>query len=391
MIDGMPMIGQTLLAETSLWDRFWFRQSGSTFAPSTDALFFYIFWVSVFFFVLLMVAMVYFGYKYRRRPGVPAEVSPSHHTGLELTWSIVPAILMVVMFVWGAQGYLKKVVPPSDAQTIAVNAKKWNWTWTYPDGATSLQNERVADTDAPLFALPVDKPVQFLMSSQDVIHSFYIPGFRIKRDVFPNRYTKVWAHPTVATHEWDPVSKRAVLMEGATPFYLLCAEYCGDQHSQMANIVAVMPQADYEAWVAEQKNTDSIPLVELGSILYKAKGCATCHGITDGAVGTGPTWYGIWGQTHQFTNAPPAVVDENYIRESILNPGAKILTGYANQMPQYQGQLTDRELKALAFYIKSLTPEFAAEAEQQSIEEMEQRESGGDGEEADAAEDESEM
>ncbi|MEO1130318.1 MAG: cytochrome c oxidase subunit II transmembrane domain-containing protein, partial [Planctomycetota bacterium] len=134
MTDGMPMIGQTLLAETSAWDRFWFRQSGSTFAPGTDALFFYIFWVSVFFFVLLMVAMVYFGYKYRRRPGVAAEVSPSHHTGLELTWSIVPAILMVVMFVWGAQGYLKKVVPPSDAQTIAVNAKMWNWTWTYPDG-----------------------------------------------------------------------------------------------------------------------------------------------------------------------------------------------------------------------------------------------------------------
>ncbi|MEO1128332.1 MAG: c-type cytochrome, partial [Planctomycetota bacterium] len=241
------------------------------------------------------------------------------------------------------------------------------------DGANSLQTERVSDIETSLFALPVDKPVQFLMSSQDVIHSFYIPGFRIKRDVFPNRYTKVWAHPTVATHEWDPVSKRAVLMEGSEPFYLLCAEYCGDQHSQMGNIVAVMPQADYEAWLAEQKNTDAIPLVELGSILYQAKGCASCHGITEGALRTGPTWYGIWGQTHQFTNAPPTVVDENYIRESVLNPGAKILQGYTNAMPQYQGQLTDREIIALAKYIKSLTPEFAEEAQQDSVEEMEAR------------------
>jgi len=376
MIDGAPMIATlTTLAGTGAWDRMWFRQNGSTFAESTDPIFYYIFWVSAFFFVLLMGLMVYFGVKYRRKPGVPAQVSPSHNTPLELTWSVVPALLMAVMFVWGAFGYLKKIVPPSDAETISVTAKKWNWSWEYPNGATSLQSERVADVDAPLFALPVDKPVRFLMSSQDVIHSFYIPGFRIKRDVFPNRYTQAWAFPTVVSHEWDPVSKKAVLVEGQEPFYLLCAEYCGDQHSQMANVVAVMSQGDYQAWLEEQQNTEAIPLAELGEILYKAKGCNTCHGVTEGASGTGPTWYGIWNETHRFTDGSSAVVDETYIKNSIINPGQKVLAGYSNQMPPYVGQFTDRELRAVALYIKSLTPEYAEAAKQESAEQMEKQES----------------
>lgn len=373
--NAIPLLNSVpnTLAET-WFDRFWFRNNGSTFAPATDAVYYYIFFISAFFFILLMGLLVYFGIKYRRKPGVPAPYSPAHNTALELTWSIIPTILFAIMFIWGARTYLKMVVSPSDAETIEVSVWKWQWEWTYPNGATPIQSERVNDRESSFFALPVDTNVKFIMSSQDVIHSFYIPDFRIKRDCFPNRFTTVWARPTTITHRWDETEKKAVPVDPKNPgYFLFCAEYCGDQHSQMANRVAVLSRTDYQKWLEAQADTSSIPLLELGDIVRKAAGCNACHSV-DGSAGSAPTWLGIWNQPRP--GSAEGKVTVNYIRESTLDPGAYVVPGWPNNMISYQGRLTDREILALAVYIQSLNPEFAADAQQRSLEELQEQQAG---------------
>ena len=357
----------------SWWTRMWFRHSGSTFAPSTDALYYYIFFISAFFFVLLMGLLVYFGIKYRRKPGVPAPISPAHNTRLEIAWSVIPSILFAIMFFWGARSYLKMVVSPSDSEVIQVSVWRWQWEWVYPNGATPIQNEKVNDREMPFFALPVDTNVKFVMSSQDVIHSFYIPEFRIKRDCFPNRYTTVWVRPSKVTHRWDEDLEKAVPIDPDNPgYYLFCAEYCGDQHSQMANRVAVLTRTDYQKWLEAQADTSSIPLLELGLLVARNNGCFACHSV-DGTRGSAPTWQNIWNQPRP--GSRDGKVDFNYVRESILEPGVFVVPGWPNNMMSYQGRISDREILAIATYIQSLNPEFAAQAQEFSRQEMEAQES----------------
>lgn len=366
-----------VLAQASWWDRLWFRDTASSFAGSTDAVYYYIFWISTAFFVVLMFLMVYWGIKYRRRPGRPALVSPAHNTPLEITWTVIPTIFFAIMFVWGLYAYLPKVIAPSNAEIINVTAKQWNWSLTYANGAQSLQNERMSDVDAAVFALPRGRPVKFVMSSDDVIHSFYIPEFRIKRDVLPNRFTTAWVQAEVATHKWDAVAEKAVPIDPAQPgFHLFCTEYCGDQHSQMANRIAVMEDADYQAWLAKQLDTSGIDLKSLGKALYTAKGCVACHRV-DGVDASGPTWKGIWGQDRPPVGGKTPIsptVDFNYIRQSVLEPAAYVKAGWQNNMPSYQGQLNSREILALATFIMSLTDESAADA----LSEQEMNDRGAD-------------
>lgn len=366
------------LAQGGAWDWLWFHgnTNSSNFAPGADGVFFYIFWVSAFFFALLMVLMACFVVLYRRRPGVAPQRSASHNTPLELAWSIIPSILMTVMFFWGLKEYLPMRVPPADAETITVQAQQWNWQWTYDTGAQSLMQETIADVISPVFALPADRPVKFVMTSGDVIHSMWIPAFRIKRDVFPNMYTNLWVTPTQITHAYDAATKefRAIEPGVNDGFYLACAEYCGDQHSQMWARVMVLNEADYQAWKAAMGSTDGIPLHELGAKLYTQKGCNACHSV-DGSRGTGPSWKGVWGKTEEFQDGTTAVVDENFVRESILEPAAKVLKGFPNQMVSYQGKLTDRELLAIIMYVKSLSanPADAEAVLKESQAEMEAR------------------
>lgn len=365
----------TLLSEVGWWTRMWFRDDAASFASGTDDVYNFIFWTCVAFFVPLMGLLVWFGYKYRRRPGVPAEPSPAHNTPLEIAWSVIPALLMVVMFVWGAYAYLKKVVAPSDAEVIWVNAKKWAWTFEYPGGVTSLETETVADQSGSLFALPVDTNVKFMLTSEDVIHSFYVPEFRVKRDCFPNRYTSVWARPTRVTHTFNAETKKSEPIVEGDGLYLFCAEYCGDQHSQMGNRIAVMSQTDYRAWLEAQQDTSSIPLVELGEQLSVAQGCMSCH-RADERDGSGPSWKNIWdtdrpGWRSTSEDEPDGKVGFSYIRESILEPGAYVKQGWPNNMPSYQGKLNEREVRAIATYIMSLSDDFAEQAEQRSQEELE--------------------
>lgn len=370
-VPGIPGV----LAAGDWWGWLWHRDmvDTGTFAAPTDAVFFFIFWVSAVFFVILMGMMLAFAVMYRRKPGVAPENSPTHHTGLELTWSIVPTILMAIMFFWGLYEYIPMKVAPGDAEIVNVTARQWGWDWVYDNGAGTLMSETIANMPSPVFALPLNRPVKFIMSSQDVIHSLYFPAFRAKRDVFPNFYTNLWVQPTVATHRWDEAEKKFLPINPAVSngFYLACAEYCGDQHSQMWARILVLSDGDYQRWKDMQANTDAIPIVKLGELVRVKKGCTSCHSV-DGSKGTGPSWKGIWGQTHQFKGGGSAVVDENYIRESILEPAKHIVEGYANQMTSFQGLLTEREILALITYIKSLSanPDDVSGAQSDSEKEM---------------------
>jgi cytochrome c oxidase subunit 2 len=404
LTDIVPAAGSSVLAAAAggdgpgWWTRLWFREGASTFVPSSDAIYYFIFWVSAFFFVLICGCMVLFGLKYRRsRVGNVAEVSSSHNNALELTWSVIPAIGFAVMFFWGFHAYLKKIVAPVDAIEINAQAYQWGWDFTYPGGVSTISqvswdpetNTNRAAFDIPLIAVPQGRPVKVILNSRDVIHSFYVPAFRIKRDVFPNRYTTLWFETTGRpTHIWSETDKALVPEDVSKPgYYLFCAEYCGDNHSQMAARIAVVDDYSYNKWLDAQTDTTNIPPVKLGEILYTVKGCAQCHTIdADKPEKIGPTWDGAWGGERPGWEAPEGSDAEDgragweYMRQAILDPRVYVKPGYVNGMQSYQGQLTERELFSLLVYIKSLTDEYREEAIAQSEAAMEAQEEGEAGE-----------
>lgn len=352
-------------ANRSLVNKAWFSQPASTFADDHDLLFLFIFWISVFFFVLLMGLSLIFVVKYRRVPGVPQQRSMSHNTPLELTWSIGPLAILAVIFFWGFDRFMDLQVAPANAEEIEVTGFQWGWEMRYDNGASTREfTNVVSNVDSPIFAVPVGKPIKLLMHSRDVIHSFWVPNFRVKFDVFPNRYTTMWFE---ATEPGD--------------HYVFCAEYCGAQHSEMAAIIRAMPPAEYAEWKSEMA-VDNRPPREIGASLYITKACNSCHSV-DGSAKTGPTWQGLYGKEETvLVNGEPQriIADENYLRESILEPQVKIVQGYPDQMNSYQGQLTDKELNALIVYIKSLSEQGRQELESQEGEEgAESSDGGGDG------------
>lgn len=344
----------------------WFRGSAVTdWGQTADRLFMHIIWFSAFCFVVLMLLMVYWAYRWRRRPGVPAPRSPSHNTPLELAWTILPLGILAVMFFRGFWGYMGFTVAPANALEMNLSGFKWGWTLTYPNGANSpltTKNlsgapEGAASThvrDYPIFFMPADVPVRLRMNSQDVMHSFWVPSFRLKFDLLPNRYTAFTfkaAAPTGNTRFADGDFKG----EPYEDHWVFCAEYCGDMHSEMAAIIRVVDEKIYrkvvESWAIPADGTPDV----IGPILWKAKGCNACHTI-DGNAGTGPTWKGIYMKEHEFTDGTKAIADETYLRESIEAPGTKIVKGFQNQMPPYKGVLSEKEINYIIDYIKLLNP-----------------------------------
>lgn len=324
----------------------WFRQRGATFSRAQDELFMFIFWLCAFFFALLMSLSGYFWWRYRRREGVATVRSPSHNIALELTWTIIPTLLLAVIFVWGFREYLNLQVAPANAEQIEVSARKWQWSFTYDNGGSPSQTEKFSDVDIPVFAVPEGRPIKFLMSSADVIHSCFIPAFRTKLDVMPFRYTTMWFQAL-------PLEPGKTERE----HWLFCAEYCGDNHSKMYAKVKVLSEEAYQKWKADIANPwKGKTFVQRGEELYRIRGCAQCHSV-DGSTSTGPTWQNIWGRQEHLTNGSTITVDENYVRESIFEPSAKIVQGFPNQMVSYQGQVSDRDIRAIIAYMKSLSGE----------------------------------
>ncbi len=306
---------------------FWMPAGHSTVAGDVDALFYFIFYASLVLMALVTAAIVWFIIKYRRRGKAGLTDSRAHNTALEITWTVIPTILVFIIFAWGFKAYLRLNVVPANAMEINVTGQRWFWSFQYPEGISAV-NELV---------VPEDKPVKLLLSSKDVIHSFYVPNFRIKMDVLPNRYTVAWFEAT------DTGS-----------YNLFCTEYCGTKHSEMIGKVKVVTQGEYQKWLeAAQGPSEGQSLADYGRQLYQSRACVTCHSI-DGKPGTAPSFLHIFGEQATFEDGTSLVVDENYIRESILEPRARIVKGYQPVMPTFQGMLNDVQLNALVAFIKSL-------------------------------------
>jgi cytochrome c oxidase subunit 2 len=305
---------------------YWFPVQASTLAEKSDWTFYYIYWISAFFTAVIVAAMVFMAIRYRYRKGEwDGADSPGHSLALELTWSGIPFLLTIAMWYSGFKTYMYGDTPPPNGYEIQVKARQWSWEFIYPNGAKSDE-----------LHLPVNENVTFVMSSADVLHSFWIPAFRVKKDIVPGRYTKTWVN---------------AIMEGQ--YTMFCTEYCGKDHSQMNAQVFVQDRASFDEWVglAADPYGEMLP-VEIGEKIYNQQ-CIACH-TTDGTVRIGPSWQGIWGKESNFEDGTKLLVDENYIKESILDPGAKVVAGFPNAMTTYRGVFNDSEIDGLIAYIKSL-------------------------------------
>ena len=270
-------------------------------------------------------------WKYRKKKDNEPTTFIHGNTKLEIIWSVIPAILFIVIFAWGLYDWLIISVAPQDALSVHVTARKWDWSFT--DVKTGAETSDLI--------VPINKSIKLIMSSADVIHGFYVPDFRINRDVLPSQYTVVWFKA-----------------EQIGRFPILCTQYCGTKHSQMVRYVDVMNQADYEKAMIKAQGANLTP-AELGKKLFTQKACAGCHSVNPAKdKSVGPPLYGSFGETIDIVLAngkkEKVLFDENYVRESILNPNYRAVPGYGLLMPSYQGQLNDKQLTALTEYIKSL-------------------------------------
>jgi cytochrome c oxidase subunit 2 len=316
----------------------------SNFAEGIDNLYFFIVALDLFFFVVVMAAMGWFMWKYRRQSEDQKTSSITHNGKIEFLWSAIPAVLLVVIFAWGEIDFVKQSAPPPDAIDIRVTGRQWFWTVEYPDypGVTLTSS-----VEEPLVTMivPKGRPVRLTMTSDDVLHSFYVPAFRLKRDVVPGRYTNFWFEATRIGE-----------------FNVFCAEYCGDAHAAMTGTVKVLEPEQFEAAIREagklEAKANEKP-EEFGERIYKRRGCNACHSV-DGSKGTGPTWQGLIGRSETFTDGSSIQITaeniDNYVKESVLTPQAKVVAGYTGtNMPSYQGQLNDQHIQALVAYMKKLS------------------------------------
>lgn len=300
-------------------------------AARVDALYYFLIAVSLFFATLIFLLVVYFAVRYRRR-SEDERPQPIHgDLRLELLWTIIPLGLAMMMFVWGANLYFTLSRPPSDALNLYVVGKQWMWKIQHPTGQREINQLHV----------PVGQPVKLTMTSEDVIHSFFIPAFRMKMDVVPGRYTTTWFEATKAGE-----------------YHLFCTEYCGTNHSRMIGRVVVMEPVQYEQWLQSENGTGRVTVGETptvaGARLFEEQRCVTCHAANIGGLVLGPSLAGLFGKAVQLQNGETVTADESYIRESILNPTAKMVAGYQPLMPTYQGQISEEELFQLIAYIRSL-------------------------------------
>lgn len=344
-------------------ETFWFPTRGATFSGEVDSTYMMVLWICLVFFVAIVAALVGFAVKYRQPKGGKATSRVRHNNLLEISWSVLPTFLLVIMFVRGSWGYLDLREPPAGADEITVTARMWNWSNGYGNGIFHPELHAI-----------VGRPTRLVMRSEDVIHSLYIPAFRQKRDVVPGRYNVTWFEATEASKKvpqekldealahakenhdgaFDP-ERYGFTAQGYTYFDLYCAEYCGTDHSQMQTAVVIHEtQEDFDQWLVEvnTRPTD-MSLEDYGRQIFQTRGCAQCH-ATDGRRIVGPPLDETYGTSRPVEAGGSVTADENYIRESILNPRAEIVATYQPVMPSYKGQLTDEQIDSLVAYIKTL-------------------------------------
>ncbi len=289
-------------------------------APHVDHLYFFLTAVDLFFTALIFLTIFYFSVRYRRRSDKDRARQGHGNMALEVIWTVIPAIICAVIFTWSASIFIRESRPPRASMEIFVVAKQWMWKLEHPNGRREI--------DA--LHIPVDTPVKLTMTSQDVIHDFFVPAFRVKKDVVPGRYTSLWFEAT-------KVGK----------YHFFCAQYCGTNHSKMRGWVYVMKPDDYERWLHQGVKT--VTMAEAGAKLYQQYACVTCHG-----TGKGPPFAQLYGSTVKLSNGQTVTADDAYLRESILFPTAQIVHGYRPIMPTFKGQISEEELLEIISYIKSL-------------------------------------
>ncbi|HET9599310.1 MAG TPA: cytochrome c oxidase subunit II [Anaeromyxobacteraceae bacterium] len=301
-------------------------ERASSIAAGVDGVFAFAFWVSAASFALVVGLTVLFVVRYRARPSRPEpEPSPAHHVPLELLWTAIPLVLALAIFAVGARTWLGMTEARADDARVLrvhVTARKWSWWFDHTGGKGATELHLVAG-----------RPAELVLASTDVVHSLYVPAFRLKQDAVPGRFTRMRVTPTVA---------------GTYP--IVCAEYCGTQHSRMSAAAVVHPdQASFDAWAAEGAQDAS--LVDLGKRVYEEKGCIACHSI-DGSPGPAPTFKGLWGRTEKLKDGSSVKVDEAYVRESIATPSARVVAGFDDVMPPIP--LEEREIQAIVAFLEFL-------------------------------------
>lgn len=301
----------------------------SSYAPEVDHLYLFLVGLTVFFTALIGGAIFFFFVKYRRRPNTPIPTPIEGSIILESAWSIIPFIICLFIFAWGTKIYLEQYTIPNDALDIYVVGKQWMWKLQHMEGQREINELHV----------PAGRPVRLTMTSEDVIHSFFVPAFRTKQDVVPGRYTTTWFEATKPGK-----------------YHLFCAEYCGANHSGMGGWIYVMEPQDYQTWLSG--GTPGATLAENGEKLFENLACANCH-KADGS-GRCPALGGLFGKDVKLADGSTVKADEGYIRESILRPAAKIVAGYQPVMPTFQGLVTEEGVLQLVEYIKSLGPTLGA-------------------------------
>jgi cytochrome c oxidase subunit 2 len=304
-----------------------FPEQASSIAHSVDGLYLYLVLVSAFFSIGIAIFIIMFAVKYRRRS--EAEIPKPIHGGLllEITWSVIPLGLAMVMFAWGASIFFTESRPPADSMEIYVTGKQWMWKLQHMEGQREINELHI----------PVNRDIKLTATSEDVIHDFYVPAFRTKTDVLPGRYTTEWFRPTKVGQ-----------------YHIFCAEYCGTKHSGMIGTVYVMEQDQFQDWLTNGGAQGS--LAQKGEALFQQLGCVTCHQAEADRQGRCPNLHGIWGRPQQLTTGATITVTADYVRESILNPSAKIVAGYQNIMPTFQGLVTEDGIQQLIEYVKSIGP-----------------------------------
>ena len=306
-------------------------EQASTMAQQLDPLFLFLVGVAGFFASLICILIIVFAIKYRRRPDNLVGAVIRGGLPLEIFWTVVPFGLMMIMFFWGAKLFFLTFHPPRNALEISVVGKQWMWKVQHPEGQREINELHV----------PIGRPIKLVLTSQDVIHDFFVPAFRVKTDVIPGRYRTIWFEAT-KTGE----------------YHLFCSQYCGTQHSGMIGRVIVLSQTDYQTWLGGGNAT--ITMADAGSQLFTTFGCISCHKEND--TGRGPSLIGLYGQNVKLRNGATVVADDDYIRESIVNPQAKIVAGYQPLMPTFKGLISEDGIAQIISYIKSLNPPERAEA-----------------------------
>lgn len=295
-------------------------------ARDVNSLYTFLLWASFVSCAILIGGMIYFVFKYKRKSNNDKTAYITHNTFLEFLWSFIPLVIFLFVFAWGWIIYHDMRKMPENALEIHVYGKQWAWTAEYKNGVKATE-----------LVVPVNQPVKLIMTSEDVIHSFYVPSFRIKQDVVPGRYTALWFNA-------DKLGE----------FHVFCTEFCGVSHSGMITKLKVVSKEDFDKWLIEESEVGSLPLAQRGAKIFQIKACASCHNVDNPVAKVGPSLYKILGADRSFEDGSNLVADENYVRESILNSKAKIVKGYQPVMPAFQGQLSETELSALIEYIKEL-------------------------------------